>query len=311
MLLHHLSDSHFHSGQRLAEILGVSRTSIASYVHQLIDMGVDIYSVKGRGYRLATPVSLLDEKWLNDFLQVPVKIFSEINSTNSWIMEHLEALPHGQLVSCDYQSAGRGRRGRGFASNVAGQLAFSVYWSYEGGLDAIQGLSLVVGVAIAEALRNLGYESVGLKWPNDIYAGREKLAGILVEMSGQPHQQLHLIAGVGINIRLGRVLESIDQPATDLTHLTHEHVDRNELLAACYSSLDRAYQQFCNEGLGAFIERWNALDIFHGEKVKLIFNNGHIESGAVKGVDANGNLLLDQQGYIQHFAAGEVSLRPQ
>ncbi|WP_408618528.1 bifunctional biotin--[acetyl-CoA-carboxylase] ligase/biotin operon repressor BirA [Celerinatantimonas sp. YJH-8] len=310
-LLHYLSDSHFHSGQRLADILNVSRTSIASYVHQLIDMGVDIYSVKGRGYRLAAAISLLDEQWLREKLQIPVYIFPEMASTNTWVMEHLGELSHGQLVSCDYQSAGRGRRGRGFQSAVAGQLPFSIYWCYEGGLDAIQGLSLVVGVAIAETLRQQGYRNVGLKWPNDIYAGHRKLAGILIEMNGQPHQQLHLVAGIGINIRLGKILDSIDQPVTDLEHLQEHSVDRNQLLVDCYRALEQAYQQFCQQGLSGFIERWNSLDIFHGEMVKLVFSNGHIESGAVKGVDEQGNLLLEQLGIIQSFAAGEVSLRPQ
>lgn len=310
-LLRLLSDGQFHSGQRLAESLDVSRTSIASYVHQLIDLGVDVYSVKGRGYRLAHAVSLLDQRWLSEQIDVPVTVFSEINSTNTWMMSKTEQLIHGELVCCDYQSSGRGRRGRGFRSAVAGQLPFSIYWCFEGALDAMQGLSLVVGIAVSETLLELGYENVGLKWPNDIYAGHRKLAGILIEMSGQPHQQIHLVAGVGINIRLGAVSDEIDQLVTDLSSLNEQDINRNYLLVSCYKSLMKAYQEFCAKGFQGFIDRWNYLDVFHGEQVKLLFSNGKEERGAVSGVDQYGNLLLDQQGEIHRFSAGEVSLRPQ
>ena len=260
VLLHRLSDGHFHSGQRLADVLGVSRTSIASYIHQLQALGVDIYSVKGRGYCLAHPVSLLDEATLNEQIDAPVHVFSEIDSTNNYMMQRLNELHHGELVSCDYQSTGRGRRGRTFVSAVAGQLPFSIYWAYEGGLQAMQGLSLVVGIAIAETLQSLGYSNIGLKWPNDIYAGYSKLAGVLIEMNGQPQQVVHLVAGVGLNIRLGTVGEQIDQKVTDLTSLSEQDVDRNQLLMLCYQALMDAYESFSQHGLGDFIRRWNKLD---------------------------------------------------
>ncbi|CAG8999134.1 MAG: Bifunctional ligase/repressor BirA [Candidatus Celerinatantimonas neptuna] len=310
-LLRLLSDGQFHSGQRLAEELNVSRTSIASYIHQLIDLGMDIYSVKGRGYRLAHAVSLLEQCWLGEQIGAPVTVFSEIDSTNTWMMSRIEQLTHGEVVCCDYQSSGRGRRGRGFRSAVAGQLPFSIYWCFEGALDAMQGLSLVVGIAVAETLRTLGYKTVGLKWPNDIYAGHRKLAGILIEMSGQPHQQIHLVAGVGINIHLGSISDEIDQLVTDLTSLKEQEIDRNLLLVSCYRSLMTVYQKFSEEGFSGFIDRWNKLDVFHGEQVRLIFSNGKEEKGAVSGVDQYGNLLLNQQGEIRCFSAGEVSLRAQ
>ncbi|MFM2475970.1 bifunctional biotin--[acetyl-CoA-carboxylase] ligase/biotin operon repressor BirA [Celerinatantimonas sp. MCCC 1A17872] len=311
VLLHRLSDGHFHSGQVLADALGVSRTSIASYIHQLQAMGVDIYSVKGRGYCLAHPISLLDETLLQGKIDAPVHVFSEIDSTNSWMMQRLEQLVHGELISCDYQSAGRGRRGRGFASAVAGQLPFSLHWTFEGGFESMQGLSLVVGVAVAEALKTLGFEQIGLKWPNDIYAGYTKLAGILIEMNGQPQQLLHIVAGIGLNVRLGEVSASIDQPVTDLSQLSEQFIDRNTLLLTCYQHLMQAYEQFCQSGLAPFIERWNQLDIFHGESVKLIFSDGHVVNGKVNGIDSQGKLLLNQQGNLRSFNAGEVSLRPQ
>ncbi|MFM2485502.1 bifunctional biotin--[acetyl-CoA-carboxylase] ligase/biotin operon repressor BirA [Celerinatantimonas yamalensis] len=310
-LLNYLSDGHFYSGQLLAQHLNVSRTSIATYIHQLQAMGVDIYSVKGRGYCLAHSISMLDLDKLQPHIKAPIHLFSEIASTNSWMMGRLNDLSHGELVSCDYQNAGRGRRGRSFHSAVAGQLPFSIHWQHEGNLDGLQGLSLVVGIAVAQTLREMGYTTVGLKWPNDIYAGYEKLAGILIEMTGQPQQLVHIVAGIGINVRLGDVSAGIDQKVADLSRLQEQIVDRNDLLVRCYQALNQAYQQFSENGLVPFIEQWNELDIFHGEAVKLIFSDGRTVEGNVSGVDSQGNLLLKQNHEIHAFSAGEVSLRPQ
>jgi BirA family biotin operon repressor/biotin-[acetyl-CoA-carboxylase] ligase len=309
VLLSRLCDGQFHSGQALADAMGVSRTSIASYVKQLMEKGVEVYSVKGRGYRLSKPMLLLDEATLKQRCPGPVYLLDEIGSTNAWLMARLNRVDHGTLVCCEYQNDGRGRRGRHWVSPIGGQLAFSTYWQHHGGMEAVMGLSLVVGIVIAQVLRDAGFNEVGVKWPNDLYVGGRKLGGILIEMNGQSDGLIHLVVGIGLNIDLGAAsFAQIDQACVDLTQLG-EIPSRTDLLVSCAESLDCAFRVFSEEGIAPFIDRWSNYDVFANQAVRVIFANQKKIDGIAKGIDAQGNLLLEIDGQLHSFLAGEVSLR--
>lgn len=308
-LLQILCDGQFHSGQKLAEGLGVSRTSIASYIKQFSEKGLDIYCVKGKGYRLSKPLFLFDREAVAAGYPHQVHLLDEVDSTNAWLMARLDQLEHGALVCCEYQSAGRGRRGRNWLTPIAGQLAFSLYWQHHGGMEAVMGLSLVVGIVIAKQLRQAGYADVGVKWPNDLYIQGKKLGGILVEMSGQADGAINLVVGIGLNVSLDTALaEQIEQPSADLAQFG-KPVRRSELLIDCAQALDRAFTQFSEVGLTPFIALWDDYDVFAEQGVQLTFANQKRVEGINKGIDTQGNLMLEVDGQLHSFLAGEVSLR--
>ncbi len=311
-LLKHIADGQFYSGEFLAQTLAVSRTTIASYIKHYGDLGLDIYRVKGKGYRLANPLSLLDAEKLqmNLALNQP-KVFEQLDSTNAWLMTHQQDLAHGQTVLAEYQSAGRGRRGRQWQTPYAGQLCLSMLWRLQDGIEATMGLSLAVGLAIVESLDSLGYSGLGLKWPNDIYMHGAKLAGVLIELQGQSDSEVSLVMGMGLNVRVERQQALlIDQQFAQLES-EGQVVDRTELAVTLIKSLNHMFDLFRERGFAALQQRWNHYDVFNGQRVSLHFSQEKQVTGVAKGVDELGQLLLEIDGAEHRFMAGEVSLRGQ
>ncbi|WP_026959630.1 bifunctional biotin--[acetyl-CoA-carboxylase] ligase/biotin operon repressor BirA [Aliagarivorans taiwanensis] len=308
-VLEQLLAGEYCSGEALAQQLGVSRTSIANYIKQLQKLGLDIYKVKGRGYRLAQPLSLLDIDALQyAFPRQKIVRLDEVDSTNAWIQRNLKHCRHGQVVLAEYQSAGKGRRGRQWQTPFAGQLAMSLLWEFDKGIEAMSGLSLAVGLAVVETLSKLGHKDLSLKWPNDIYQGGRKLGGILIELQGHVDGLLQMVVGLGINVHVEEShAAQIDQPFTQLQH--HELLDRNELARALITALNRIYIDFDHDGFAPLVARWQQFDAFCDQKVNLLFSNERVERGIARGIDEQGALLLEQDGKIKRFFGGEVSLR--
>ncbi|WP_163134079.1 bifunctional biotin--[acetyl-CoA-carboxylase] ligase/biotin operon repressor BirA [Agarivorans sp. Alg241-V36] len=312
-LISWLSSGEFCSGESLAQQLEVSRTTVASYIKQYSALGVDIYSVKGKGYRLSEPLSLLDAKALEQSLpsNQPL-VFDQVDSTNAWLMNNIDTVEHGQVVLAEYQSAGRGRRGRAWQTPYAGQLCMSLLWRLQDGIEAAMGLSLAVGLAIVEALEKAGFEDLGLKWPNDIYLGGKKLGGVLIELQGHANSEVSLVVGLGVNIRVASLqAEQIDQAFAQLETNAKSTVNRTELAVAIVESLNQMFEIFSLQGFAALQQRWNRYDVFANKDVSLRFSEDRQLKGKAKGVDQQGQLLLEIDGQQQAFMAGEVSLRGQ
>ncbi|MFC6670889.1 HTH domain-containing protein [Marinobacterium aestuariivivens] len=165
-LLSVLADGQFHSGQELGAQLKVSRSAIWKQIRKLEDFGIEIYSVKGRGYRLPGGLDLLDADLFQDGLDETVatqlgdvRFELSIPSTNLLAMQQLQQQTgHGHLYVAEQQTAGRGRRGRHWVSPFARNLYFSLVWRFPQGAASLEGLSLAVGLGLSRGLRRLGLE---------------------------------------------------------------------------------------------------------------------------------------------------------
>lgn len=305
-----LSDGQFHSGEQLGEQLGISRAAVSKHMAALKELGLDLFSLTGKGYRLAVPMALYDEAQLQALAPMaPVHCFSVIDSTNQYLFERVNQLSSGESCLAECQTAGRGRRGKPWVSPFGCQLILSMYWRLEQGMAAAMGLSLAVGVAVVEALESLGYPGVELKWPNDLYYQGRKLAGILVEMSGSAGASCHLVIGIGLNLAMpSQQGEKIDQAWSELRHVQPELVDRNQLAACVLLHLQAAMQTFEQSGLASFVESWNRLDYFTGQPVKLLMGEQVIR-GIARGIDDRGALRLETDEGIKVYLGGEISLR--
>ena len=305
-----LSDGEFHSGEQLGESLGMSRAAINKHIQTLKSWGLDIYTVTGKGYSLPAPMQLLNEEAILAQLHQPnLAIIPVIDSTNQYLLERMNELQSGDACIAEYQQAGRGRRGRQWFSPFGANLYMSMYWRLEQGPAAAMGLSLVIGIVIAETLQQLGAQDVRVKWPNDLYLQDRKLAGILVELTGKTGDAAQIVMGAGINLAMrGAEAAQINQGWINLQEAGIA-IDRNDLAAKLINSLREALPLFERDGLAPFTERWKALDNFFNRPVKLLIGEREIH-GIARGIDKQGGLLLEQDGEVKSWVGGEISLRP-
>ncbi len=306
-----LSDGEFHSGEQLGEKLGMSRAAINQHIHTLKNWGIDIYTVTGKGYCLSAALQLLDDNAIRAGVRGSgdVQVIPVIDSTNQYLMERMSDLRSGDTCIAEYQQAGRGRRGRQWFSPFGANLYMSMYWRLEQGPAAAMGLSLVVGIVIAEALQSAGAKDVRVKWPNDLYLNDRKLAGILVELSGKTGDVAHIVIGAGINLMMRNVDDSVVNQQWISLQEAGITIDRNALTVALINKMREALTLFETEGLAPFIDRWASLDNFINRPVKLVIGEREIH-GVARGIDSRGGLLLEQEGEITGWVGGEISLRP-
>ncbi|MFC4160165.1 biotin--[acetyl-CoA-carboxylase] ligase [Chitinimonas lacunae] len=314
-LLRLLADGAFHCGPDLAERLGVSRASVSLALAQAAEFGVEVHSVKGRGYRLSRPLDWLDEAAVARALGpaarfFDLKLFDRIDSTNSALLSAAQAgAPAGMVYAAEWQSAGRGRRGRRWQGELGATLMFSLLWRFHIGVAALSGLSLAVGLAVVRALETLGVESARLKWPNDIVCARGKLGGILIEVAGDSLGPSAVVIGIGLNHRLSALARAaLDQAAADLTELGCPG-DRNRLLAAILTQLAELLPRFERDGFAPFVNDWTARHALHGQPARLLRPDGSTLDGTVLGISADGALRFAAGEGEVLVHAGEVSLR--
>jgi BirA family biotin operon repressor/biotin-[acetyl-CoA-carboxylase] ligase len=308
-LLATLADGKFYSGEALGASLGISRAAISKHIKGIRQWGIDIFRVQGKGYQLAQPLELLEQQKLQQYSQAPVMLKPIIDSTNQFLLDSGDALQSGTICIAEYQAQGRGRRGRQWLSPFGANLYLSMYWRLEAGMAAAMGLSLVVGVAVVEALESQGVEGVKLKWPNDLYYQDKKLAGILVEMSGQAGGAAHLVIGMGMNLMMREGETSIDQPWTTLDQVIDgDEIDRNRLAGCFIQAWQKALADYERQGMGEFVERWNRIDNFLGRPIKLLMGPNEIR-GICRGINQQGAVLLETDQGVQSFIGGEISLR--
>lgn len=238
---------------------------------------------------------------------VAVEVVAETGSTNADLMARAGSLDASLLLIAEHQTAGRGRAGRSWLSAPGHSLTFSLAWRFEGGLQALTGLPLAVGTALAETLGRLG-QPVQLKWPNDLLKDGDKLAGILVETQPAAGGATWAVIGIGLNLAMPDELEQqIGRPVAAVPWLAR--MDRDTLMAAVLDGLAQALREFAAKGFAAFSARWNLLHAWQGQPAVILDGGAVLHEGLAAGVDDAGRLLLDtEQGRVA-IMAGDVSLR--
>ena len=295
------------SGAELARRFELTRAAVWKRVEQLRALGLEVEAAAGRGYRLAQPVEWLDAARIGPGCET----YFQIDSTSNELLRRGATAASGTVVFAEAQSAGRGRRGRAWRSPLGANLMFSVLWRFDAGFAALAGLSLAVGVALAEALEGVGVPRVMLKWPNDLQVDGRKLGGILVEVSGEASGPCAAVIGVGINGRMSELAGAgIDQPWIDLARAAPSELPgRNAIAAALLGALLPALARFEREGLAPFRDAFASRDALARRPVRVHAADGAWD-GVAEGVDASGQLLVrDAAGALRAVGSGEVSVR--
>lgn len=319
-ILRLLADGKFHSGESIAQQFKVSRATVWNAIQHAQQLGVEIFSVRGRGYKLPQAVTLLDEKSVLAALgkqtfgeqqaRFTVEIHDHLESTNSYLMKQLNSgQAHASCVAANLQTNGRGRRGRTWQAGLGASLTFSLLWRFQCGASALSGLSLAVGVALIRALHSVGVQQAQLKWPNDVLIGREKLAGILIELQGDMEGSSAAVIGIGINLNLpSKIKQQIDQPVTDLANVVND-INVNELLATLLKHLADVLEIFERQGFTSLRNEWMQYHAYQQQTVRMLMPDGREISGLVQGIADDGHLLVETSTGVQRFASGEISLR--
>lgn len=234
-----------------------------------------------------------------------VDVLAECDSTNARLLARAEAgAPSGTVIAAEVQTAGRGRMGRTWHSAPGDSLTFSLLWRFPRGIQ-LGGLSLAVGVALAETLAGLGVAGVALKWPNDVLREGRKLAGVLIELvSGAPH---HAVIGVGLNLRLPADLPG---EVRALAAALDREIDRNELLARLLGALHQVLTEFAEGGFVALRDRWLDRCAHVDAPVRIVSEFAVPVAGRCLGVDVDGALMIETPVCVQRVLSGDVSLRP-
>ncbi|WP_458128607.1 bifunctional biotin--[acetyl-CoA-carboxylase] ligase/biotin operon repressor BirA [Pseudomonas sp. Z2-11] len=310
-LLKLLKDGRFHSGQALGAGLGISRSAVWKQLQHLeAELGLSVHKVRGKGYRLAKPLLLLDAAEIRaaEGCEWPVHLFDSIDSTNAGALRSIgRGVEAPFLVLAERQIAGRGRRGRKWVSPFAENLYYSLVLRIDGGMRQIEGLSLVVGLAVMHSLRDMGVVEAGLKWPNDVLVGEKKIAGILLELVGDPADVCHVVLGVGVNVNM-QSTDEVDQQWTSMSLEAGRDFDRNELVARMSGKLQGYLKLHHASGFAVIQSEWEQYHLWQGRAVSLIAGINRID-GVVMGIDRQGALRLKVDGVEKIFSGGELSLR--
>lgn len=336
-LIELLRDGNFHSGEELGQALGISRAAVWKKIQAITALGLPLDTLRGKGYRLLPGIELLDKHRIEQYLmldaQAKTMLVLKLStlSTNDAVREAVEQLKANEQMEAiekkdsegktihvciaEHQSAGRGRRGRSWVSPFGASLCYSMLCRHEGGFAAMEGLSLAVGLTVLQTLEVMGVTGISLKWPNDLVvctaSGKlEKLAGVLLEVSGDPTGVCEIVIGIGINLMLPEAQKAqIDQPVTDVYTLLGHTINKNELAGRLTSNLVVMLKIFQQEGFRVFREDWQRYDAFADQPVALFAGDRQIV-GVANGVSENGAVLIkNDNGVTTAHAGGEISLR--
>ena len=314
-LLAILANGEFHSGEKLAATLGLTRAAINKSIRKIESSGLLIDAKHGRGYQLRQPVELLDKDKIVSSLKqrnleagYEVHIKTETGSTNDDAYSLLQSSNADTIVLVvEHQTQGRGRRGNQWVSPLASGIYLSLARRIEV-VDKLTGLmSLIAGIAVIRALKQAGCDA-GLKWPNDILIEGKKLGGVLLEMHGEEGGPLDMIIGIGLNYQIPSTLEAVNQAVTDICAQLSIRLSRNHLCVLLISHLLSLLSTAPGENKTSILNEWRQYDCCYGEPGKLLLPDAEI-NGMLRGIDDQGHLLMETDGVIHHYLSGEVSLR--
>jgi BirA family biotin operon repressor/biotin-[acetyl-CoA-carboxylase] ligase len=317
-----LSDGQFHSGEDLAQALGVSRSAVWKAVKSLRDLGATLHAVRNRGYRLAKSSEPLAAERILEKVSEAVRkrvrsleVAWTVGSTNTELLSRADP-PNGtsEVMLAEYQTAGRGRRGRAWLAPPGGAICLSLSWTFRDVPADLGALGLVIGVCELRALHELGVTGAKLKWPNDLLVDERKLGGILIELRAESDGPACVVIGIGLNVALGApLLAKIAETgiaATDLVTAGLAEPSRNAVAGALVDSCVRGLLEFERDGLRPFVENWRDSDALQGKMVDVRGAVGEVTRGLARGVDLHGALLVEtaEEG-LKKFVSGDVSVR--
>lgn len=315
IILDYLRDGQFRSGQMIGDHLATSRTSVWKHIDNLRANGYVIECKRACGYQLQHPFDPLTTDAILCHLaqwphvqQLSLTPFVAINSTNDYLKSQGTAARVIQVCVAEQQLKARGRFNRHWHSPFGQNIYFSMAIQLAVPMAELSGLSLVISLAVVNALSDYGLdgEVLGIKWPNDIIFQGKKLAGILIELSGEAHATTDVVIGIGINANMDDA--PLDTPWSSLQQVFGVPIQRAQLVASLIRNVYQALLTFQRSGFQPFKNAWQQHHCLQGQLIQLSIPQGRI-SGICKGIDNQGNIRIEgSDGIIESYGVGEASM---
>jgi BirA family biotin operon repressor/biotin-[acetyl-CoA-carboxylase] ligase len=319
-LLRELSDGEIHSGAGLAHALNRSRTAVWKHIQHLRDLGLEVESLPGRGYRLSRRFEFLDAGRIERYLDRrsaqaldSLEVVSTVDSTNDRL-KRMATTKSGQMnvLLAEFQTGGRGRRGRSWLSPFGSGLCLSLSWRYETAPPGFSALGLAAGTAVRQALCDIGAAELKLKWPNDIVTCNGKVAGLLVDVDGESAGPLNIVVGVGVNMYItDKLIKGVSETRglapVGLSSVVSDGLSRNRVAARIIDGLRHTLVGFAESGFTFCAADWRRHDYLYGRSIK-VQAGAEIHEGIGRGIAADGSLLLESAAGLLSMHSGEVTL---
>lgn len=321
-LLKLLADGQQHSGSDLAAALGITRAAIWKQVQILRELGIPVAGQAGQGYSLPLSVELLDRDAIVDALPAALRpVIDDLQVL--WVTESTSDLllqrgrtdaGRARICLAEYQTGGRGRRGRQWFAAVGSGICISVGWCFPAAPASLSCLGLAAGVAVLRAAQACGVHNAKLKWPNDLVVEDKKLAGVLVDVQGEAGGPLQVVVGVGLNYApdsagAKAVIAAGGLHPVSLTELTDTApVGRNKVAAELAAALLEVLQQFERTGFDPIADEWRSADYLRNKVVQFAAADRELV-GVARGISGDGQLLVESNGQLIKLMSGDVSVR--
>jgi len=304
----------FISGQKLSEIMKVSRTAIWKQTKELERLGYKVQAHRKLGYRLISEPDLLICEEVAPYLNTKFigrnYIHKEsLSSTNDLAKELAYKVPDGTVIVAEEQTKGRGRMGRSWFSEKSSCILTSLILKPQIRPEKTVALTQVAALAVVKAIEEVCSVKTKIKWPNDIILNSKKVCGILTEMSSEIDVVNYIVIGIGINVNCTKFPDDLKEKATSLQLELGKPVDRKKLLASLLNNLEIYYKKYEEKGFESLIPLILENSITIGKEVRAIYADREIKGQAIT-IDKEGKLIIrTEKGEEIALLSGEVSVR--
>ena len=295
------------SGQELADRLGVSRTAVWKAVTALKKEGYGIASVSRLGYKLEDTGDILNERELS--FSDKFCFEDELSSTNEYAKRFAtEGKEEFFFVTCNRQTAGRGRLGRTWISPYGVNIYLSMIFYPDTDIPDIPQMTPVIGLAAAKTISDITGLEAKIKWPNDILINDKKISGILTEMQAEAERILFVVAGIGINVNQTEFDKEIAKKASSMRNESDRVFKRSEVIKLLIQNMESYYKKFVEGGFASLREEYKKLCINFGREVRAFYRGSEI-GGTVVDISEKGELVIKTQNGLVSVSGGEATVR--
>ncbi|HEY4901524.1 MAG TPA: biotin--[acetyl-CoA-carboxylase] ligase [Terriglobales bacterium] len=302
------------SGTRIAEELGTTRSEVWRAIQHLRELGVRITGHPAEGYQLESVADLLLPDIIGPLVSgtlfsSKIRHYFRVGSTNAAAMEAAaEGEPEGSVFFAEQQTAGRGRGGNSWESAPSDGVYCSVILRPQlSPADALL-LSLIAGIAVAEAVEQTTGLHPDLRWPNDVLLEERKFCGILTEMNAEATRVRYVVVGIGINVNQPSFSAELEPIATSLRLGSGHEWSRVQVAAALLKSLDNWYRKLSDGGAdarSAIFRMFEERSSFARSRLVHVDEDGGYE-GVTEGLDNRGFLLVRTDRGLRTVLSGGV-----
>ncbi len=297
------------SGQEIGEKLGITRAMVWKYIKALRKEGYDVRSSPKTGYILDSCPDKIDPEMLQNIIKTSligndVRYYLELESTNNTAREIALGVPEGTVILAETQINGRGRMGSEWQS-IPGGLWLSLILKPSIPLENLSRITLVAGIAVTNALRNMGVDA-RIKWPNDVLVKGKKICGILTEVSAEIEKVDYVVLGIGINanVKLSDLKEDVRRNSTSIANEMGKPIDRTSFLASLLYELEQQYIRFKTRQFAEIVDEWINLSDTIGRNVRVKTPNILIEGKAIGITEKGALVVLDKNDKKHEIIAG-------